>query len=84
MAKSNGEKITALYERLSRDDDQQGESNSIINQKRYLEEYARREGFKHLRHFSDDGYSGTNFNRPAWMSVMPAFEVYFVKPFSRE
>ena len=74
MAKPNGEKITALYERLSRDDDQQGESNSIINQKRYLEEYARREGFKHTRHFSDDGYSGTNFNRPAFNELLEEVE----------
>ena len=42
---TNSAKITALYERLSRDDEQQGESNSIINQKQYLEEYAKRQGF---------------------------------------
>lgn len=63
-------KITALYERLSRDDELQGESNSIQNQKRYLEEYARKQGFSHIRHFADDGYSGTNFNRPAFNALM--------------
>ena len=63
MAKDN--RITALYERLSRDDEIQGESNSITNQKQYLEDYAVQNGFENIRHFSDDGYSGTNFNRPA-------------------
>ena len=53
--------ITALYERLSRDDDSAGESNSIPNQKRYLEDYARQHGFTNIRHYSDDGYTGTNF-----------------------
>lgn len=43
-------KYTALYERLSRDDEMQGESNSIVNQKRYLEEYAQAQGFKNIRH----------------------------------
>ena len=51
---------TALYERLSRDDEQAGESNSIQNQKKYLEEYARQHGLRNIRHFYDDGYSGTN------------------------
>lgn len=64
MAKKEEIKITALYERLSRDDEQAGESNSIQNQKMYLEEYARQKGLRNIRHFSDDGYSGTNFNRP--------------------
>jgi len=61
MAKSNQGKITALYERLSRDDELQGESNSILNQKKYLEDYARKSGFNNIQHFTDDGYSGTNF-----------------------
>ena len=60
MAKSTM-KITALYERLSRDDELQGESNSISNQNKYLEDYARQNGFINLRHFTDDGYTGTNF-----------------------
>ena len=53
--------ITALYERLSRDDETAGESNSIQNQKKYLEDYARQNGFTNIRHYSDDGYTGTNF-----------------------
>ena len=64
------EKITALYERLSRDDEQQGESNSITNQKKYLEDYARAKGFRNIRHFTDDGYSGTNFNRPGFTALL--------------
>lgn len=62
MAKSNQGKITALYERLSRDDELQGESNSILNQKKYLEDYACKNGFNNIQHFTDDGYSGTNFD----------------------
>ena len=63
------EKITALYERLSRDDfgkddDQQRESNSISNQKAMLEEFAARQGFTNIVHFTDDGISGTCFDRP--------------------
>ena len=54
-------KRTALYERLSKDDEQQGESNSILNQKQYLEEYAHRNGFVNIQHFTDDGYTGRNF-----------------------
>ena len=64
------EKITALYERLSRDDEQQGESNSITNQKKYLEDYARAKGFRNIRHFTDDGYSGTNFNRSGFTELL--------------
>ena len=64
------EKITALYERLSRDDEQQGESNSITNQKKYLEDYARAKGFRNIRHFTDDGYTGTNFNRPGFTTLL--------------
>ena len=51
---SRTSKITALYERLSRDDDLNGESNSITNQKQYLEDYARRNGFTNIRHFTDE------------------------------
>ena len=54
MAKNEEIKITALYERLSRDDEQAGESNSIQNQKMYLEEYARQKGLRNIRHFSDE------------------------------
>lgn len=67
-------KYTALYERLSRDDEMQGESNSIVNQKRYLEEYAQAQGFKNIRHFTDDGYSGTNFKRPGFQEMIAAIE----------
>jgi hypothetical protein len=51
VAKKEEIKITALYERLSRDDEQAGESNSILNQKKYLEEYARQKGLRNIRHF---------------------------------
>ena len=67
-------KYTALYERLSRDDEMQGESNSITNQKKYLEEYARSQGFKNIRHFTDDGYSGVDFNRPGFQALIAAVE----------
>ena len=68
------EKITALYERLSRDDDQQGESNSISNQKKLLEEYADRQGFSNTVHFTDDGISGTCFDRPGFLAMMKEVE----------
>ena len=58
------EKITALYERLSHDDERSGESVSIENQKRILEDYARKNGFTNIRHFTDDGVRGTTFKRP--------------------
>lgn len=63
-------KITALYERLSRDDELQGESNSISNQKRMLMEHAKGQGFPSPIHFTDDGISGTRFDRPGFMSLM--------------
>ena len=62
-------KITALYERLSRDDDQVGDSNSIVNQKKYLESYAEQRGYTNIKHYTDDGWSGGNFNRPAWKQL---------------
>ena len=67
-------KMTALYERLSRDDDLVGESNSITNQKKYLEDYARRNGLGNIIHFTDDGYSGVNFNRPGFQSLIAEVE----------
>ena len=80
MAKKNEiVKITALYERLSRDDEQAGESNSIQNQKMYLEEYARQNGHRNIRHFSDDGYSGTNFNRPGFTALLEEIEAGHVE-----
>ena len=74
MAKKEELKITALYERLSRDDEQSGESNSILNQKKYLEEYARQKGMRNIRHFCDDGYSGINFNRPGFAALLEEIE----------
>lgn len=59
-------KITPLYERLSRDDELQGESNSITNQKKLLEDYAKRNGYTNIVHFTDDGVSGLRFPRPAF------------------
>lgn len=57
-------KITALYERLSHDDGRSDESVSVENQKRILEDYARKNGFTNVRHFTDDGVRGTTFKRP--------------------
>ncbi|MCC8128748.1 MAG: recombinase family protein [Clostridiales bacterium] len=68
------EKITALYERLSRDDEIAGDSNSIVNQKRYLETYAEQHGYTNLVHYTDDGYSGGNFDRPAWKQLVADIE----------
>jgi site-specific DNA recombinase len=59
--KQTESKITALYERLSRDDYQTGDSNSIINQKKYLESYAAQRGYENCVHYTDDGYSGGTF-----------------------
>ncbi len=68
------EKITPLYERLSRDDELQGESNSISNQKQMLEDFARRNGLPNPRHFTDDGISGTRFDRPGFLAMMEEVE----------
>lgn len=62
-------KITALYCRLSRDDELQGESNSILNQRSILQKYADENGFRNTMFFVDDGYSGTTFNRPDWQRL---------------
>jgi DNA invertase Pin-like site-specific DNA recombinase len=67
-------KITPLYERLSRDDELQGESNSISNQKRLLEEYAKKYGLPNPTHFTDDGISGTQFDRPGFVAMMKEVE----------
>ena len=67
-------KITALYERLSRDDDQVGDSNSIVNQKKYLESYAEQRGYTNIQHYTDDGWSGGNFERPAWKQLIADIE----------
>lgn len=70
MEMSPESKITALYCRLSCDDDLKGESNSITNQKSMLQKYADDNGFRNTRFFVDDGYSGTNFNRPGFQEMM--------------
>lgn len=75
MAKTQSKlKVTALYERLSRDDDLAGESNSITNQKRYLEDFAHRNNLGNCRHFTDDGFSGVNFNRPGFQAMIAEVE----------
>ena len=68
------EKITPLYERLSRDDELQGESNSISNQKQMLEDFARRNGLPDPTHFTDDGISGTRFDHPGFLAMMEEVE----------
>ena len=68
------QKITALYCRLSRDDNLDGDSNSIQNQKLILQKYADDNGFPDIRFFVDDGYSGANFNRPAFEEMMEEVE----------
>ena len=62
--------MTALYCRLSRDDDNEGDSNSIVNQKAILSKYASDKGFPSPQFYVDDGYSGTNFERPAFQRMM--------------
>lgn len=64
------ERYPALYERLSHDDELQGESNSISNQKRILEDYAEQHGFTNCIHFTDDGISGTQFDRPGFQKMI--------------
>ena len=70
----NENRLTALYCRLSQDDGREGESNSIVNQKALLNEYARKNRFKNLRFFVDDGYSGTTFDRPAFREMEKMIE----------
>ena len=62
--------MTALYERISREDRNEGESFSILRQKEYLETYAAANGFENCRHYTDDGFSGRNFERPGWQQMM--------------
>jgi DNA invertase Pin-like site-specific DNA recombinase len=73
-ADMNKEKVTILYERLSLEDDRDGDSNSIINQRSLLQDYAERNGFTPYVHISDDGYSGTNWRRPGWLELMDKIE----------
>ena len=73
------ESITALYLRLSRDDELQGDSNSITNQKAILSKYAKENHFSNPTFFVDDGYSGTNFDRPGWNDMLEQIEAGKVK-----
>ena len=66
--------ITALYPRLSHEDELQGESNSISNQKRILEAFAKQNGFTNLRWYTDDGFSGANFQRPGFQAMLADIE----------
>ena len=72
--KQTADKMTALYERLSRDDELTGDSNSIINQKKYLESYAAQNSYGSCVHYTDDGYSGKDFDRPAWKRLVTDIE----------
>ena len=74
MKQLESDKITALYCRLSRDDELAGESNSITNQKSILSKYAKENNFQNIKFFVDDGYSGTTFTRPAFMEMMELAE----------
>ncbi|MTQ98480.1 recombinase, partial [Pseudoflavonifractor sp. BIOML-A15] len=74
MSQSNQMKITALYCRLSQDDGLDGESNSIQNQRRILETYAREHRFPNIQFYVDDGYSGASFDRPGFLAMMKEVE----------
>ena len=67
-------KWTALYERISREENRNGESCSIVYQKKYLERYAAANGFENCRHYTDDGWSGGNFERPGWKRMIADIE----------
>ena len=73
------EAVTALYCRLSRDDELRGDSNSIINQKKILQKYALDHGWKNVRFYIDDGISGTTFNRPGFQEMIADIEAGIVK-----
>lgn len=76
--KQEGLGITALYCRLSRDDGMEGDSNSISNQKKLLAKYAKENGFANTRQYVDDGYTGTNFNRPGFQKLLEDVEMGYV------
>ena len=78
MLRQTTQKITALYPRLSHEDELQGESNSISNQKRILENYAKQNGFGNLKWYTDDGFSGANFQRPGFQSMLADIEAGLV------
>ena len=73
------DKWDAFYCRLSRDDDNEGDSNSIQHQKQILERYARDHGIEQYRYYVDDGYSGTNFNRPGFKEMLADIEAGHVR-----
>ena len=70
--------ITALYCRLSRDDGMDGDSNSVANQKRLLSQKAKEMGLSNTKYYVDDGYTGTNFNRPGFQQMLSDIEMGFV------
>lgn len=74
MKKMKTGKWTALYERISREENNDGESCSIVYQKEYLERYAAANGFENCRHYTDDGFSGRNFERPGWKQMLADIE----------
>ena len=76
---SQSDKITALYCRLSRDDEQDGLSGSIKNQKEYLLKYAKEHGFPNPKFYVDDGYTGTNFDRPSFKEMSADIDRGLVK-----
>lgn len=78
MKKTTEQGITALYCRLSRDDGAEGDSNSIANQKRMLTKYAKENGFHNTRFYVDDGYTGTNFNRPGFKQMIEDVELGYI------
>lgn len=69
-----GQKVNILYARLSQEDERAGDSNSIVNQRRMLERYAKDNGFENTLFLADDGYSGTNFERPSWKKIIEMIE----------
>ena len=74
MAGQENQKYTILYGRLSQEDERAGESNSIQHQRTLLEKYAKEKGFENAIFLADDGYSGTNFERPAWKKIVEMIE----------
>lgn len=70
--------VTALYCRLSRDDGTDGDSNSIINQKKLLKQFAKDNGFHNTKFYIDDGYTGTNFNRPGFQKMIEDVELGYI------
>ncbi len=77
--KRQQEEFTALYCRLSQDDGREGENNSIVNQKEYLMKYAKEHGFPNPKFYVDDGYTGTNFDRPSFKEMSSDIEKGLVK-----